>query len=91
GCSACKVFDHDEGRLVIVVRRGTVDGSGQIFTGVMLADLLADRYGLIVEMASVRYVICISSVVDSAASYHILFRAIEDIDNDLEHRVIVDG
>ena len=91
GCSACKVFDHDEGRLVFVVRPGTVDGSGQIFTGVMLADILADRYGLIVEMASVSYVICISSVVDSAASYDILFKAIEEIDNDLEHRVIVDG
>lgn len=91
GCSACKVFDHDEGRLVFVVRPGTVDGSGQIFTGVMLADILADRYGLIVEMASVSYVICISSVVDSVDSYDILFKAIEEIDNDLEHSVIVDG
>lgn len=91
GCSACKVFDHDEGRLVFVVRPGTVDGSGQIFTGVMLADILADRYGLIVEMASVSYVICISSVVDSADSYDILFRAIEEIDNGLEYRSIVDG
>lgn len=90
-CDACKVFDHDEGRLVFVVRPGTVDGSGQIFTGVMLADILADRYGLIVEMASVSYVICISSVVDSADSYDILFKAIEEIDNDLEHSVIVDG
>lgn len=91
GCSACKVFDHDEGRLVFVVRPGTVDRSGQIFTGVMLADILADRYGLIVEMASVSYVICISSVVDSVDSYDILFKAIEEIDNDLEHSVIVDG
>ena len=91
GCSACKVFDHDEGRLVFVVRPGTVDGSGQIFTGAMLADILADRYGLIVEMASVSYVICISSVVDSVDSYDILFKAIEEIDNDLEHSVIVDG
>ena len=91
GCSACKVFDHDEGRLVFVVRPGTVDRSGQIFTGVMLADILADRYGLIVEMASVSYVICISSVVDSADSYDILFRAIEEIDSGLEYRSIVDG
>ena len=90
-CVTYKVFDHDEGRLVFVVRPGTVDRAGQIFTGVMLADILADRYGLIVEMASVSYVICISSVVDSAASYDILFRAIEEIDNDLEHSVIVDG
>jgi len=45
-CNACKVFDHDEGRLVFVVRPGTVDESGQKFTGVMLADILADRYGL---------------------------------------------
>lgn len=90
-CDACKAFDHDEGRLVFVVRPGTVDGSGQIFTGVMLADILADRYGLIVEMASVSYVICISSVVDSVDSYDILFKAIEEIDNDLEHSVIVDG
>jgi len=91
GCSACKVFDHDEGRLVFVVRPGTVDRSGQIFTGVMLADILADRYGLIVEMASVSYVICISSVVDSVDSYDILFKAIEEIDSGLEYRSIMDG
>lgn len=90
-CDACKVFDHDEGRLVFVVRPGTADGSGQIFTGVMLADILADRYGLIVEMASVSYVICISSVVDSVDSYDILFKAIEEIDSGLEYRSIVDG
>ena len=83
GCSACKVFDYDEGRLVFVVRPGTVDRSGQIFTGVMLADILADRYGLIVEMASVSYVICISSVVDSADSYDILFNAVAEIDGNL--------
>lgn len=91
GCSACKVFDHDEGRLVFVVRPGTVDRSGQIFTGVMLADILADRYGLIVEMASVSYVICISSVVDCVDSYDILFKAIEEIDSGLEYRSIMDG
>ena len=90
-CDACKVFDHDEGRLVFVVRPRTVDRSGQIFTGAMLADILADRYGLIVEMASVSYVICISSVVDSVDSYDILFKAIEEIDSGLEYRSIVDG
>ena len=83
GCSACKVFDHDEGRLVFVVRPGAVDDSGQKFTGVMLAEILADRYGLIVEMASVSYVICISSVVDSADSYDILFNAVAEIDGNL--------
>lgn len=83
GCAACKVFDHDEGRLVFVVRPGTVDESGQKFTGVMLAEILADRYGLIVEMASVSYVICISSVVDSADSYDILFNAVAEIDGNL--------
>lgn len=83
GCAACKVFDHDEGRLVFVVRPGTVDESGQKFTGVMLADILADRYGLIVEMASLSYVICISSVVDSADSYDILFNAVAEIDGNL--------
>ena len=82
-CNACKVFDHDEGRLVFVVRPGTVDESGQKFTGVMLAEILADRYGLIVEMASVSYVICISSVVDSADSYDILFNAVAEIDGNL--------
>ena len=90
-CAACKVFDHDEGRLVFVVRPGTVDRSGQKFTGVMLADTLADRYGLIAEMASVSYVICISSVVDSADSYDILFRAIEEIDDGLVCRAVMDG
>lgn len=81
--NACKVFDHDEGRLVFVVRPGTVDESGQKFTGVMLAEILADRYGLIVEMASVSYAICISSVVDSADSYDILFNAVAEIDGNL--------
>ena len=84
-CAACKVFDRDEGRLVFVVRPGTVDDSGQKFTGVMLADILADRYGLIVEMASVSYVICISSVVDSADSYDILFKAMDEIDRSLRY------
>ena len=84
-CDVCKVFDHDEGRLVFVVRPGTVDESGQKFTGVMLADILADRYGLIVEMASVSYVICISSVVDSADSYDILFKAMDEIDRSLRY------
>ena len=70
-------------RLVFVVRPGTVDESGQKFTGVMLAEILADRYGLIVEMASVSYVICISSVVDSADSYDILFNAVAEIDGNL--------
>lgn len=82
-CNACKVFDHDEGRLVFVIRPGTVVESGQKFTGVMLAEILADRYGLIVEMASVSYVICISSVVDSADSYDILFNAVAEIDGNL--------
>lgn len=77
------MFDHDEGRLVFVVRPGTVDESGQKFTGVMLAEILADRYGLIVEMASLSYVICISSVVDSADSYDILFNAVAEIDGNL--------
>lgn len=35
-CNACKVFDHDEGRLVFVVRPGTVVESGQKFTGLCL-------------------------------------------------------
>ena len=86
GCAACKVFDHDEGRLVFVVRPGTVDESGQKFSGVMLAEILADRYGLIVEMASVSYVICISSVVDSADSYDILFNAVAEIDGNLGYK-----
>lgn len=77
------VYDHDEGRLVFVIRPGTVDSSGHKFTGTMLADILADRYGLIVEMASVSYVICISSVVDSKESYDILFRAVREIDSSL--------
>lgn len=83
GDAMVTVYDHDEGRLVFVIRPGTVDASGQKFTGAMLADMLADRYGLIVEMASVSYVICISSVVDSADSYDILFNAVAEIDGNL--------
>lgn len=49
-------------------------------TGTLLADILADRYGLVAEMAAVNYVICISSVVDSEESYDILYKAVSDID-----------
>lgn len=79
------VADYDEGRIVFVLRPGTCMQDGTVFTGVMLADALADRYGLIVEMASVSYVICISSVVDSEESYDILFKAINEIDIGLHH------
>ena len=77
--------DYDEGRIVFVLRPGTCAQDGTAYTGVMLADALADRYGLIVEMASVSYVICISSVVDSEESYDILFNAIKEIDSGLCH------
>lgn len=79
------VADYDEGRIVFMLRPGTCMQDGTVFTGVMLADALADRYGLIVEMASVSYVICISSVVDSEESYDILFKAINEIDIGLHH------
>lgn len=49
-------------------------------TGPLLADILADKYGLVVEMAAVNYVICISSVVDSGESYDILYEAVSEID-----------
>lgn len=77
------VADYDEGRIVFMLRSGTCAQDGTAYTGVMLADELADRYGLIVEMASVSYVICISSVVDSEESYDILFNAINEIDSGL--------
>lgn len=77
------VNDYDEGRLVFAIQRGTRTLDGRIFTGTMLADRMADEYGLIVEMASVSYVICISSVVDSDESYDILFKAMDEIDRDL--------
>lgn len=77
------VYDYDEGRLVFAIRRGTLTLDGGIFTGAMLADRLADDYGLIVEMASVSYIICISSVVDSDERYDILFKAMDEIDREL--------
>ncbi len=83
--SSCGVYDYDEGRLVFVIPYGTRTSDGRIFTGTMLADMLADDYGLIVEMASVSYVICISSVVDSDESYDILFKAVEEIDRGLSY------
>lgn len=79
--SYMNVYDYDEGRLVFVIRPGTTLPGGRKLTGKLLADELADRYGLIVEMASVSYIICISSVVDSAKSYDILLKAIEEIDS----------
>lgn len=77
------VYDYDEGRLVFVIRPGVRTKAEIPFTGVMLSDMLADRYGLIVEMAAAGYVICISSVMDSEESYGALHMAVKEIDGEL--------
>lgn len=66
---------------------GNCTPAGTLLTGSLLADILADRYGLIVEMAAVNYVICISSVADSEESYDILYKAVSGIDEMTETAV----
>lgn len=79
-----KAYDMDEGRLVFVIKPGTTLKDGRKLTGKMLGDILADEYGLVVEMTSISYVICISSPADSRDAYDKLLNALMEIDGETE-------
>jgi arginine/lysine/ornithine decarboxylase len=92
------VYGYDVGRIVFYVRSNLAIDLDKIkpgiypekteriqrFTGKLFADLLADEYNLVVEMALANYIICISSVVDSEEDYDKLLEAVTDIDSKLE-------
>lgn len=67
--------DYDKGKLVFGIK-------DQIFSGSQLYKRLRVKYHLQMEMASNRYVIAMTSVMDTQEGFHRLYRALEEI-NDL--------
>lgn len=67
--------DYDRGKLVFGIR-------DQVFSGSQLYERLRVKYQLQMEMASNRYVIAMTSVMDTEEGFHRLYRALEEI-NDL--------
>ena len=70
------VYDLDESKLVISAAGTAVDGAG-------LYRILLERYHLQMEMAASRYVIALTSVMDTEEGFSRLERALLDIDKDL--------
>lgn len=69
------VADYDFGKLVFGVEEG-------LYSGMELYNRLREKYHLQMEMASERYVIAMTSVMDTEEGFLRLFRALEEI-NDL--------
>lgn len=67
--------DYDFGKLVFGVKEG-------LYSGMELYDRLREKYHLQMEMASEKYVIAMTSVMDTEKGFWRLFRALEEI-NDL--------
>ena len=67
--------DYDFGKLVFGVREG-------LYSGIRLYDWLREKYHLQMEMASGKYVIAMTSVMDTEEGLQRLFHALEEI-NDL--------
>lgn len=67
--------DYDFGKLVFGVKEGW-------YSGMELYDRLRENYHLQMEMASAKYVVAMTSVMDTEEGFWRLFRALEEI-NDL--------
>lgn len=70
-------FDYDIGKLVIGIKN-------QLMTGQQLYDILLKRYHLQMEMASLNYVIAMTSVMDTEEGFSRLFKALQDINEEIE-------
>lgn len=70
-------FDYDIGKLVIGIKN-------QLMTGQQLYDILLNRYHLQMEMASLNYVIAMTSVMDTEEGFSRLLKALQDINKEIE-------
>lgn len=65
------IFDYDISKLIFSVKG---------LSGVELIDLLREKYGLVLEMASGNYVIAMTSLCDTQIGFDRLYEALVDID-----------
>ena len=77
GVAGCK--DYDAGKLVF----GAVNN---LMSGQELYDRLRDKYHLQLEMASLYYVIAMTSVMDRKEGFDRLLEALKEIDKELEQK-----
>lgn len=66
--------DYDFGKLVIGVKNQRISGS-------KLYDILREKYHLQMEMASLRYVIAMTSVMDTEEGFERLYQALKEIND----------
>lgn len=72
-------YTDDPGKIVISTANANI-------SGVELADTLRNKYGIEPEMASISYVILMTSVGDEEPAFSMLKEALEDIDAGLCHQ-----
>lgn len=70
-------FDYDIGKLVIGIKN-------QLMTGQQLYEILLNQYHLQMEMASLHYVIAMTSVMDTEEGFLRLLCALKEIDKEIE-------
>lgn len=68
--------EFDEGKLVICTDRSNING-------LELKDILLEKYGFELEMASKNYVIAMTSIMDDKEAFERLYNTLEDIDKNL--------
>lgn len=77
---------YDIGKMVFVIKEGTyidIDGDAVPLTGTILGDILADKYGQVVEMTALNYIISMTSVSDRQEAYDKLYDTLKEIDEGL--------
>ncbi len=68
-------YGYDETRLVLIP---------EMISGERLRELLEDRYGQVMEMASLKYALAISTVMDSEEAFARLDKALWELDSELD-------
>lgn len=80
-CGAMDGVAYDIGKLVIGVKNNVISGQE-------LADILLEKYHLQIEMASLHYVIAMTSVMDTQEGFDRLLQALMEIEKDIEKQVL---
>lgn len=73
------VFDYDKGKIVFGVK-------DNLFSGAELYAYLREVHHLELEMASMSYVIAMTSVMDTAEGFQRLYQALEDVNEKAQER-----
>lgn len=79
GAAASSIYDYDVSKLIFSVKGSEV--SGESFYGI-----LRDRYHLQMEMASLDYVLALSSVCDREEGFERLYRALKELKKEITEK-----